>query len=254
MSYHALSKVGRRFVVGDISSPITGSFYVSTPSGDPYYNSVVLLLHFDGTDGQTTGFTDNSANNFPITNSGGKLSSTQAKFGTTSWYYNSGGTNTCVITPTSSKFNITAGQSFTIEGYYYLSSNSNGFLFGTNWAYSNTSGNAGVYYFPSDAKLRVIYDYPAVYTLTSTAPITGQWVHYALCRSSSNQICFYQNGVNVASGVDANALNVNTPWSIGGASAQLPWVGYIDEFRVTIGVCRYTGSFVTSSTAWPNSA
>ena len=84
-------------------------------SGDIYYPSCSLLMHFSGSDNSTT-FIDNSPNSFTVTsNNGAKITSSISKFGSTSGFFD--GTNDYVSTPnTVSNFGT---DDFTIECWFY---------------------------------------------------------------------------------------------------------------------------------------
>ena len=78
---------------------------------------------------------------------------------------------------------------------------------------------------------------------------TNQWVHVAICRNGSS-IKAFANGVQVGSATNSDNLT-STSFTIGAnGNGSEPFNGYIDDLRVTKGVARYTGSFVTQSTAF----
>ena len=81
-------------------------------SGDIYFNSCSLLLHFDSINSSGS-FIDNSLNNFAITSSGGAgLSTSQYKFGGASAYFD--GIGDYLTIPNNTNFNLSGG-SYTIE-------------------------------------------------------------------------------------------------------------------------------------------
>ena len=73
---------------------------------------------------------------------------------------------------------------------------------------------------------------------------TGRWYHIAVVRTSTaaNGLKFYLDGVNVATGTDAtNDTVVQTLYIAGGNTVF--GGGYVEDFRITKGVARYTGNF-----------
>jgi hypothetical protein len=83
---------------------------------------------------------------------------------------------------------------------------------------------------------------------------TGTWYHLAFCRSSGTLRAFV-NGTQVGSNVsDTKTYFTQQPQlNIGSQnSGSFPLNGYIDDFRLTKGVGRYTANFTPSTTAFPN--
>jgi hypothetical protein len=82
-----------------------------------------------------------------------------------------------------------------------------------------------------------------------------QWNHIAFVRSGTSFVC-YVNGVVNKSATISNAINSGDGEiriaSSTHSSGQY-FKGYIDEFRVTKGVARYTGPFTPPPAAFPTS-
>jgi hypothetical protein len=84
----------------------------------------------------------------------------------------------------------------------------------------------------------------------------GQWYHIALVRngSSTGNVRMYINGnLDVSSGtaITTDFNQTNVVYVGADRNATNPYLGYIDELRVTKGVARYTTSFVPPATAFP---
>lgn len=213
-------------------------------TGDPYYDSVSLLLNFDGPNG-TTGIRDGSNSQHDVTFNGtAVLDTSQKVFGQSS-----------VSIPLS-------------EDYVYVNSHSD-FAFGTDdftIEFRMRSSN----YIPN-ANAHVIYDHrtsitqtrPTIYAITpntlnyyvsganrityTTALPTNVWLHLAVSRVSGTTRMFL-NGTQIGSDY-ADATNYDAgPVVIGTAGDALGNVfgfanGWIDDLRVTNGVGRYEKNF-----------
>lgn len=232
------------------------TFYeVEQNSTDPNFTNVPLLLHFDGPNDATT-FTDSSSFGRSATVSGNaKLSTAQAKFGSTAGLFD--GTGDFVRFGPASAFHL-ANQDFTVEAFVYMT------LAGTRIktiaatrAISGTTQGFEFYVGANDSLAFSGY-------LNDTAPIdlasasgaipANTWVHVAVSRAGSNTRMFV-NGVQVAIDTSSSALGQGTDFYIGRlttVNTSRDWQGYIDELRVTIGVARYTDAFTPPTSPFPD--
>jgi len=223
-------------------------------SGDIYFNSCSLLMHFSGSNNSTT-FIDSSPNNFTVTsNNGAVISTAQSKFGGASCFFD--GTNDYLSIPDNSAFDFVASD-FTIECWLYPTSHpTTVYLLGQS---SNTdyapvllylfNGRPGIAA-STNGSAWVINNYIA------SALTLNTWSHLALVRYG-NKWSIYVNGTEnvIAASTSATLYNSTDPFGIGGEAAgslTFPYAGYIDELRITKGVARYTASFVTQSVEFPN--
>lgn len=224
----------------------------STGATDPYWANVSILLHMDGTDGSTNfiefknGYTPTVSGSCRITSSdymfgGGAMYgdgttdyiSWRGAYGNVFEYGTGDYTIECwakLQSWSGSSFRCLMDQRLSGNGFYptiYLQDN------GTIFFYFN-SGN------------RII---------SSTNVFqTGSWKHVALARSGTSTKLFV-NGTQVGSTYTDGAYYTGSGQIMIGKntlSATQDWVGWIDEFRITKGVARYTSNFTTSSTAFPN--
>ena len=215
-------------------------------SGDIYYLSCSLLLHFD-TLNSSGSFIDNSSNNFAITSSGGAgLSTSQYKFGGASAYFD--GVGDYLTTKSDSSFAFGTGD-YTIETWIYPTSIRNGenliyatdVTGGTSFGFNQTQVYIGA--------RGVAYDLQVTYTV-----VANVWTHLAATRQSGT-VRIFANGSLISSGT----VTRNCPQGPG-VIGDYPTLtgngltGYIDELRITKGIARYTGSFTPPSLAFPNSA
>ena len=204
---------------------------------DPYFSYVKALLHMDGSNGGTT-FTDQKGHTFTPTTA--TTSTTQAKFGTASCYNNSG-----KLDASSSDFVLGAGD-FCVECWAYSASPNNGGFFNTN------DGLLGI-----ACGVNVTTLYLSMYAngtfYNSTTPFgAGAWHHIAYVRSSGVATLYY-DGNSVVSNADSRTLEQST-LRLGYfyAYPTYSWNGYIDDFRLTVGVPRYTANFTPPTAAFPN--
>ena len=222
----------------------------NTGSGDIYYSSSSLLMHFSGSNGSTT-FTDSGPNNFTITPTGDvKITSSISKFGGTSGFFDGTGDSLTVPSAANAAFNPNNG--FTVEGWVFFTSNPNfQFIvssvqgvgsFESYWFVGTTSGG----------NWRVSYG-GASPVDTGVAIVFNTWTHFALSCTSTNARLFV-NGIQIgAATVTQQNANMNIIIGEYGGGYNLYYFnGYLDELRFTKGVARYTASFVTQSVEFPN--
>src|SRR4029077_16912992 len=81
------------------------------------------------------------------------------------------------------------------------------------------------------------------------------WYHIAVDKDAGGKIRLYRNGVMVASvtPTDSSMALINQNLHIGCVSGNNGLNGYLDEIRITKGVCRYgaDGGFVVPTRAYP---
>jgi len=228
------------------------------PNADYNYDSTVLLLHGNGTNGSTT-FTDNSGTPKTLTaNGSAQLSTAQSRFGASSIYIN--GSGNYVSVPNSSDFNFGIGE-FTIEAWIYVTQAAPAEFFQiVSYGYRNTSVNPG-WNLRLGSNAQLVFESvhngaaSASLAVTSVIPL-NTWAHVAVSRTKS-AVYFAVNGIVYAgsaslSGDDIGNGSSNNVLYIGASGSTSPptnWIsyGYIDDLRITKGVARYTNNFVPPS-------
>ncbi len=218
-------------------------------SADTYASSVVLLLTGDGSDGSRN-FVDSAPNpktisNFQDLNSRGyPLQTTRfKKFGTGSIDFN--GASSFYV---AGGADFVLGGDFTIDGWLWTNTGAtagyqtiwelndyrNGILFRFG---SNTNG----FYINGVNRGQLIQHFPAL-----------QWNHFAVVRSGST-VTVYANGTSIIAFTEAGIINSGGgPLRVGESAHtgnQFAPPMYIDEFRITKGVARYTSNFVPPTTS-----
>jgi hypothetical protein len=219
-------------------------------ASDPNFSSVSLLLHMDGSNGSTT-FTDSSSNVLTVTaNGNAQISTAQNKFGGASGLFDGSGDS---ISAASSTLLDLPGD-FTIEFWHYIVSiTASGFFGRINSSNINAVAldlTGGVY------RLRASSNgtsHDLAVTFTGQAPTANVWQHVAVTRAG-NTWRLFRDGTQI--GTTTNSLTPYTstdPLIIGGRTATANSLnGYIDEFRVTKGVARYTANFTAPTAAFPD--
>lgn len=204
-----------------------------------------ILLHMDGANGGTT-FTDSNAGGSPHSwaFSNATTSTAQAKFGVSSMLAAAG----FVATVDSTDFTLGAGD-FTIDFWFNANGNTFSSLFlagqlNSTGAAASSSwevliGAGGVSF--------IAYQGAASVLVTGVASFSGTavWTHVAVVRSGAT-LSLYLNGVLGASVGISGAIN-DSAASLGvgraGDFPNNPWSGYIDEFRLSVGVARWSANF-----------
>ena len=209
---------------------------------DPSFSSVSVLMHMDGSNGQTT-TTDVKGHAVTI-QSQASLSTTQKKFGSTSLAVtgstSSYATVACAATTTTD---------FTLECWVYFSSIGSNNIFldcrpAVNGVYFTLAQLGGVWAYYTNSATQI----------SGGTPATNTWYHVALCRSSGTTRLFV-DGVLIGSFTDS--LNYGAATFNLGLDSQAPAAGfnlngYIDDFRYTPGVARYTANFTPPAAAFPD--
>lgn len=229
-----------------------GPPFDSAGVSDPYFSSVKLLLHFDGSDGSTS-IIDSSPS--PVTvsvNSDAQIDTAFSKFGGSSLLISA--TSDAISFP--GLADLGAGD-WTLEWFYRSSGSPESFArifqtrdgdfvcgiginqeaFGQIKLYVDATGTGG-------------WDYSSAAISFSTAT----WQHYALVRNAGT-INLYIDGVSYASTTVTPADDSAQTWIIGGQTVGTSRSvrGNFDEVRFTNGAARYTSSFTPPSAEFPDS-
>ena len=220
-----------------------------TTVGDVHFPKVSLLLPFDGVNGATT--TSDLSNNNKSSTIGGSatISTAQSKFGGSSLHVSSG---YCDIS--SSDIIEFGTDDFTFELWYYKTSATSG----TTMLFDCRTGSSGNQYVPTSSFSNEnpgwsVYGGGQISSSISTS--LDVWNHFAVVRNSGTTT-MYINGASAGSFSDSNNY-VSSRVALGAyrtLATQYSFPGYIDGFRITKGVARYTSAFTSPTTAHPTSA
>ena len=225
-----------RIVKGD---PVyTSAFTPPTAPLTAIANTSLLLL------AQNAGIFDNTGKNNLETVGNAQIDTSVKKYGTGSMEFD--GTGDYCVLPSNPNLALGSGD-FTIE----------------MWLYSTATGAAqnildarlsSTGYTIQKAATNEIYFYSevAASTIVEAALTANQWVHVAIVRSSGT-ITLYLDGTSADTG--ANTSNYTSQIAVIGArfsKDQQYYTGYIDDFRITKGVARYTAAFTPPTAAFPD--
>ena len=215
-----------------IPGPVIGG--VNYNSGDSDFSSVAALFHFNGTNGSTT-FTDSGPDGLSMTASGSaSISTAQSKFGGASGLF-PGGSH--ITFPATIPFN---SDPFTVECWVYPTT-----LDGNNIYSARTSGSGITFRLLSNGELNFFYGHGTSAFQTTAGVSLNTWSHVAVTRDSNNLFTLWIDGVSSATSTITASMGTGATPVIGKAASfgGEYFKGYIDELRVTKGVCRYTANF-----------
>jgi hypothetical protein len=200
-----------------------------------------LLLNFTN-----AGIFDAATINDGQTVGNAQVSTTQAKFGTTSMYFDGTGDYVTVIDKPELRFGTAP---FTIEFWLYFTSSGGSTQAVVSKGTSTTGWQVQV---SSAEQIEFVF---GNLTITSATITPSVWTHVAVVRegTGTNQTKIYVNGTNT--GVDTVATNFNqtNPLYVGASRilTQLLYLGYVQDLRITNGVARYTANFTAPTAAFP---
>lgn len=186
------------------------------------------------------GIFDAAAKNDLETVGNAQVSTTQAKFGTTSMYFD--GTGDYLDDPAILNAQFGTGD-FTIEGWIYINSLAAAqaifeFRTAATATYGQiyiTTGGVLRFYLPTDIG-------------TSNTFSTTTWTHFAITRASGT-LNMYINGTRGYTNTYTSAMDA-AKIRIGAAADGTSGLNaYLDDIRITKGYARYTGSTLTVPTA-----
>jgi len=211
--------------------------------GDQYYANVSILLHGDGADNSTT-FTDNSPRTKTATRIGDtKISTTRSKFGGSSIAFDGSGDNLSYAAV--DDFSFGSGD-FTLEFWAWFNTNSGGQSLTRQHAggdqfqfsfYMPGTGNLA-YYLSSTGNTWNVASGATFGTITANT-----WIHVALVRNG-NTFTPYLNGVAGTTTTSSATLFASTSALLLGGGPGIDFFnGFIDDYRITKGVARYTANF-----------
>ena len=225
-------------------------------AADPLYCYVTLLLHFD----TATSFTDSSILSNSVTQGSVPTISTVKKvYGTAAALFlytqGSGVSNYISYPGASANFGI---ADFTIEFWVYITS------YTTNTAtpsyiISASSGNGIAVYITSTGLLGISVNglYLAGNTsslvLSSTTISLNTWTYISINRNGTQLVVYA--GLAAGNTTAYITTTISSYCSLGSATIPLligsTFTGYIDELRITSGICRYYTTYAVPTAAFP---
>lgn len=224
-------------------------FFTPIPACDPYWNNVTSLLHFNGADGSTT-IVDQKGLSWSQSSDLVVLDTEFKKYGTSSAMAMtpSPGGNRLALS-SNVAFGFGTGD-FTIE-FWVKPDVSSTFSYATIIQLNNGVFNHAIYFNGGNS---FIFRF-GTEDQTKTGIIDGQWYHIAVVRTYGVTKCFV-DGEQVGSNVPNNEnYGSSLPcYLFATLQGGNYFRGWMDEFRVTKGVGRYTSNFTPDAIEFPNTA
>lgn len=226
---------------------------VAAPT-DPDFAYVAMLLHMEGTNGSTS-FTDSSSHGHTVATLGTSptISTAQSKFGTSSGLiYGSGSASSGLEIGPDAALNL-GGSDFTLEMFIYSLGDDSG-----DQTLSRCGGGDGV-----DG---ILFSHAPNYTFASggsgwdliggetlSGLTSNQWQHVALCRNGNTWAGFVDGVASWTQTASGSVSMSSDVIRIGCANSggEYAFSGYIDEVRLTVGVCRYPNGTTFTPPAAP---
>jgi hypothetical protein len=167
------------------------------------------------------------------------------KYGTGSIYFDGTGDYLNVIS-----IGAIGTANFTVEGWFYHTSAGQAAIWWdvSTASYADSNFSIRTDYIDSS---RAIYcsvgGVSTTFSYTNAVVFLNNWVHVALVRNG-NSLKLYLNGNDTGTTGTLNSTSVDlTNFKIAGAPSPTAgysnFTGYIDDFRFTTGVARYTANF-----------
>ena len=228
---------GTRLLVG--TALYTTTFTPPTAPPTAITNTTLLLNYTNA------GIFDSAAKNVMETAGNAQVSTTQAKWGTTSMAFD--GTGDWLFLNSSAPSPIAlGGGDFTVEMWLYPNSSYSGAFAGLMDSRTTTDGAGLVYFGYTNTANQIGWKDNNTFVVTGTVTQSA-WNHVAVVRDSGT-LKLYINGSLASSG--ANSTNYTVAFKyIGSSFDPLAFNGYMDDLRITRGYARYSGSTYTQPTA-----
>jgi hypothetical protein len=172
----------------------------------------------------------------PVTSYGNaQLSTLQSKFGGSSGLFD--GTDDRISVPASSDFDFGTGD-FTIDFWVYFTSTT-----GYQYFFDIGNDNSHMYYYSGTWYIRN----PAATTILSwtNTPSINTWIHVAIGRNGTNWFLFTDGVLRTIATSSLTYGISNLAFTVGGwgSGSSYGFKGYMDEFRVSKGILRWTTDF-----------
>jgi hypothetical protein len=227
------------------NAPLTTTGYGTTSQSITASNTKLLLNMTNA------GIYDGAMDNVLETVGNAQVATNPVKYGSGSMYFD--GTGDYLLLQAGPNLALGSGD-FTIEMWFYVTTTAAVQAL-MDFRPTSTDGAYPLIYISSGGG-SIILDVSAGTRITGTTTIsTNTWYHFALARSGTSTKMFV-NGTQVGSTyTDTNnyLVGTNRPAiaSNGFTLGNNPLTGYIDDLRITKGVCRYFTTFTPPQQALP---
>lgn len=216
------------------------------PANDPYWANVVSLVYCDEAAGSTT-LADQKGLVWTMEGTGGQTSVAQTLFGDPVLTTNGGSGR--LTTPDAAVWSMGTGP-WTYECWAYGNSFGTSGVFG-QWD-NGTGASRSIFVGTALGGTGFYANSASISSFPAGTPTTAAWHHWAFCRTG-NVWSVYVDAVLKGTVTNAAALaEADRKFELN--TQGFAFSGYISNFRVTAGVCRYTSAgFTLPSAKFPNS-
>jgi hypothetical protein len=225
---------------------------------DPYFKYVTCLLHFNGADGGNTFVDSTGLNTFDA--SSAITSANASVFGGTSGYFSINNTDRLTVSSYNPLHNV-SGVPFTVE-FFILPTRFNGAvcrvlgMTSGSLGYSNTTGTHWGF-FMDDVSFAASWGVGGTNQAIISSIELNKWSHVALTNDGRVMRLFIDGSLvganeSVITILSDPRLSLNYLFTDGN-SGTLGLAGYLDEFRITKGICRYVTNFTIPNFPHPDS-
>lgn len=256
-----ISGTGTLYLAANINAATSSATYDANGKGtwtvglgvtgnDPYTK---LLLHFDG-GSATTAFVDSSENEFAVTpNGGARMSNSNIKFGEACFQLNTG----YVSTADTSELEF-GNKNFFIDAWVYRNTNINPLTYIMS-KYVDASNYVDFQYNHSLEALRFLVNSGGTLIINATSGSVTfglDALHHVAVSRAGDKYRFFFDGNQAGVGTTNSTAVVDNAGSIGiGGNADNTLNNvFIDEFRLSIGASRHTGTFTSPVNAYGSSS
>lgn len=212
------------------------------PHPDPFIGNVRILLHFNGN------AVDTGSAALSNSSSSVSYSLSPAQFDQSA---NFTASNSAAVTVAASALASVGTGDFTVEFWWYPTTLSSGIYF---LAGESLAGGASIYFHVDGPSSLGFFFLGNAATRSATIAV-NTWHHIAMSRSGTDGHVFV-DGVELWAPTVSASQGTSVQWHIGSAT-PLAGAGtggrcYIDDFRLTVGACRYTAGFARPSSEFPD--
>jgi hypothetical protein len=211
-----------------------------TPPTEPLTDITNTSILISGTDG---GIIDKSQSSKLILNGGISGSTTQTKYGTSVYF--DGSDDKIYLDPDVGNFGT---GDFTIEMWLYPTESNNAIFRKTTSTGSASPPSISTYMVGTTPYVGVNSGSSDGSWITASSSFTSNaWNHFAITRESGT-VTIWINGTSAGTATRTNNVDNTTEFRLGEwRSSNENFMGYIEDFRLTKGLARYTANFTPSS-------
>ena len=216
----------------------TSNFTPPTAPPNPTGTELCLLM-------QNAGVIDSTAKNNIETVGNAQVDTSVVKYGTGSLKFD--GSGDVLYIPYSNTFSFGTGD-FTVEFWINKNNSNDGFIM--TCGESTSVGNWCLLFYAGNLYWQSQYNVANLYLRSASSILDGNWHHVAITRSSGVQRMFFDGVIQGSTVADTTNYVVASGTKIAIGLSNLS--GYLDDFRITKGVARYTSNFTVPDKAFPD--